>query len=110
MLEGIVLLCFRIKLKDNWKVFLIVNFVTQVFLTLTLGVMLINSGSGFFTYLVQIPIEFIIITAEIMAYRILLKGISEGRKVAYAITANLISWFAGFAMLNYLFLFSNRFL
>ena len=109
LLEGIVLVLFGISLKKNWLTFLLANLITQIILTLTVGLTLIKSGT-FSAHLIQVPAELIITAAEAVAYRFLLKGIGNKRKIAYGITANLVSWLAGFFLLNYMFLLLNRLL
>ena len=109
LLEGIVLVLFGISLKKNWLTFLLVNLTTQIILTLTVGLTLIKSGT-FSAHLIQVPAELIITAAEAVAYRFLLKGIGNKRKIAYGITANLVSWLTGFFLLNYMFLLLNRLL
>lgn len=37
IIEGIILILFGYKLKENYKVFLVVNIITQIALTMTLG-------------------------------------------------------------------------
>ena len=97
--EGIVLLIFRINLKENWKVFLIVNFITQIILTLTVGAALVNGGSNS-AYSLQPLIEILILAGEAIAYRFFLTGTGNKRKVAYAVVANLTSWIIGIIWVN----------
>ena len=99
LLEGIVLLLFRISLKENWKVFLLTNLVTQIVLTFTVGLALIKSGT-ILAILIQVPLEIIILSGETTAYRFLLKGVSNKRKTAYGLVANLVSWIMGLLMFS----------
>lgn len=99
LIEGVILLLFGFRLKENYKVFLLVNFATQVVLTLTMGLALIKQGT-ISAYIVQLPIEILIIAAEAVLYRKYLKGKSNRRKCIYAITANMASWAVGFFLLN----------
>ena len=42
VIEGVILLLFGFSLKKNWKAFLLVNIITQIFLTVTVGISLIK--------------------------------------------------------------------
>lgn len=102
--EGIILCLYGFSLKNNWKVFLLTNFITQVVLTITVGATLIKSGM-ISAYLVQIPVEIFIIISEAIIYMNYLLGGSNRRKIAYGIVANLVTWVGGFFLLNYMFQF-----
>lgn len=94
LIEGLILKGFKFDLKLNFKVFFIVNFLTQLFLTSTLGQILIIHGT-FDLLFFQFPIEIIILIVEAAAYAFLLKGRSKGKRISYAIWANLASWIIG---------------
>lgn len=98
LIEGLILKAFKFDLKLNLKVFLSVNFVTQLFLTATLGQILITDGT-FSILFYQFPIEISIIIIESAAYAFLLKGRTKGKRIAYAIWANLASWIIGIFMM-----------
>ena len=102
LIEGVILLKFNINFKKNWKTFLSVNFITQLLLTLTVGLTLVKAGplGAFF---MQILMEFMILALEILAYRFTLIGVSNACKIKYAVAANLASWFAGFFLLQLCF-------
>ncbi|MFA9422604.1 MAG: hypothetical protein ACERLG_03440 [Sedimentibacter sp.] len=100
IIEGIILVLFGFKIKENWKVFLIVNLVTQIGLTLTLGASLIHNGPVT-VYFMQFPAEIGIIIIETFLYGKLLKGKSVRQRHIYGITANLLSWAVGFFLLSY---------
>ncbi|MGI5897170.1 MAG: hypothetical protein ACOX6U_09480 [Oscillospiraceae bacterium] len=99
LLEGAILLLFRFRLRENWKVFLSTNLATQVLLTLTLGITLIQGGS-IAAYMVQLPVELVILVAEVLVYGKCLKGHSATRARVYGAVANLVSWAAGFFLLE----------
>ncbi len=107
LIEGLLLLLFGFKLKENLKPFLLINYATQVFLTLTVGTVLIKTGT-IGAFLVQFPVELIIIITEILLFRRFLTGRSKLRRTAYALTANLVSWIAGIILMlsNFDFLMS----
>ena len=100
IIEGMILLLFGFKFKENYKVFLLVNISTQVVLTFTLGVALIQKGP-FTAYFTQFPIEIVIVIVETFLYCQLLHGKSIGRRSAYGVTANIVSWAVGFFLLSY---------
>ena len=99
LLEGAVLLLFRFRLQENWKVFLCTNLATQVLLTLTFGITLIQGGS-IVAYMVQLPVELVILVVEVLVYGKRLKGHSATRAWVYGVVANLASWAAGFFLLE----------
>lgn len=94
LIEGVVLLLFGFKLRDNWLAVLLTNFVTQLFLTVTVGIVLVRSGTLSAGFL-MIPIEIVIFGAETAVYAFCLKGKTRGRRVGYALCANLLSCAAG---------------
>ena len=98
VIEGLILLLFGFSLKQNWRVFLLVNLATQVFLTFTTGTVLFRYGA-LAGYLVFIPVEGIILAAEVIAFAKLLNQHSKKRRVGYAVTANLLSFAAGWALI-----------
>ena len=108
-IEGMILLLFGFSLRENWKVFLLVNLATQLFLTATLGATLVRQGP-LSAYLIQLPVEIAILAVETLLYRRFFKGGSAGRRTAYGITANLASWGIGLLLLNRQFELLRHFL
>lgn len=102
LIEGAILLLFRIKLRENLIAFLVVNLVTQIGLHLVMGSGFVTLSSSFSFYLLlMLPAEAVIFAAEAVAYLFLLKeDSSKGRRVLYALTANLASCCAGFFALQ----------
>lgn len=94
LIEMVVLLEFGFKLGDNIGPFLLVNLVTQTLMTLTYGRILLFDGweQAFFW---AFAIEAVIFVAESLAYARFLRGYTRVRRVAYAITANLLSFVIG---------------
>lgn len=90
LIEGLLLLLFRFSLKANWKQLLLVNLVTQVCMTLTLGRVLIRFGL-LSAALYFVPVEGCILLAEALIYAFVLKGHSKKRRVGYAVAANIAS-------------------
>jgi hypothetical protein len=106
LIEGIILIVFGFKIKENWMLFIIVNFITQIFLTLTLGITFIQAGpvAAFF---MQFPVELVILIAETLIYGKFLKGKTIGRRCVYSITANITSCGIGFLFLIFQYQFIN---
>lgn len=90
LIEGIILILFKFSLSKNLKVFLAVNCITQCFLTIGLNYLLLMFGlTGI---IVQLPFEIIITIIEAIIYGFMLKEHSVKRRIAYALSANIISW------------------
>ncbi|MDW7656422.1 MAG: hypothetical protein SCM11_04520 [Bacillota bacterium] len=102
LLEGLILLLFGFSLRLNLRPFLLVNLATQIMLTASLGTVAIMSGM-FTAYLLLVPLEFIIIILEAVGYAFWLKQHGKGRRITYAIVANLVSAFAGIVAMSFLF-------
>ena len=102
IVEGIVLLLFGFRLRENALVFLLVNLATQLGLHLVIGSGFVTLASSFpFYLLVLLPAEAVIFAVEAVAYAFLLKGgHTRGRRVLYALAANAASFAAGFFSLQ----------
>lgn len=102
LMEGAILLLFRFRLRENLIAFLVVNLVTQIGLHLVMGSGFATLSSSFAFYLlIMLPAEAVIFAAEAVAYAFLLKGeASKGRRVLYALTANLASCCISFVSLQ----------
>ncbi|WP_206458391.1 hypothetical protein [Anaerovorax sp. IOR16] len=100
IIEAILLLLFGFKLKENWKVFLFANIITQIALTIIIGSALIKSGP-LSAYITQFPIEVAILAFESILYYKFLKGKTPKTRCIYGIVANLASWAIGFFLLSY---------
>lgn len=109
LLEGILLLLYGFSLKENWKLFVLVNLVTQIGLTATVGAVLITQGP-LLAYIAQGPAELVIIAAESAIYAKWLKGHNWKRRIGYGIVANIASYAAGFFLMGRLFQFVSRLL
>ncbi|MDF2540429.1 MAG: hypothetical protein K0S47_147 [Herbinix sp.] len=94
MIEGVILVLFGFSLRNNWRLFLLMNLITQVLLTITLGVSIEVEGMSL-AYIVFVPMELLIVVAERIAFIYLGKGHDATKRSTYAITANLCSAFAG---------------
>jgi hypothetical protein len=99
LLEGLVLLLFGFSWRQNWKIFLLVNLATQVLLTAVLGTAAITNGL-LTAYLLLVPVEGAIILIEAVVFARWLKQHSKARRIAYAITANLIGVLAGMVLMS----------
>lgn len=98
LIEWVVLLCFGFDLKKSWKVFLCVNILTQIYLTATMGTVLLKEGL-INSYFIFFPLEFAILLFETIIYAILFKEKSIIRRICYGIVANVISCLAGFVLI-----------
>ena len=98
--EGILLWLFGFRTKRDWLVFLLVNLVTQAALHILVGSAILSVGAHYLYYLMLLPVEVLILLVEAIAYRFLLRDQKPGRRVGYAICANLASYAAGFLPLH----------
>jgi hypothetical protein len=99
ILEGLILLLFGLFTKRNFKVFLIMNLVTQIALTAILGMTLINAGllSAIFVLILS---EGLIWLFEILVCWLLFdKKKKTGRRILYALVANMASFGLGLILL-----------
>jgi len=101
LIEGLILLLFGFSLMKSFKAFIWVNLATQVVLTASLGTTAITQGM-FTAYLLAVPIEIVIIIAESIAFSRLLQEHTRGRRVGFAITANVVSILAGLTATNFI--------
>lgn len=94
IIEGIILLLFGFNFKENFKAFLIINIVTQLFLyCVLLFAAHINGISG--VLLAYIPAEICIFIAETILFLKYFTLQKRKRIIAYTLTANIISFFSG---------------
>lgn len=100
LIEGLLLLVFGFSLKKNFWPFLLVNLATQVLMTALLGTAAIMN-SLFTAYLLLIPVELLILLIESIAFAFLLKQHKKGRRIGYAIVANLVSALAGMIVMSF---------
>lgn len=101
-IEGILLLVFGFSLKRNWIAFLLINLLTQLALTFTIGVLFQTEGL-LTASIVFYPVEFIIIIVESILFAMLLKEHRRLRRVSYAIMANVLSATIGIAIMMYVY-------
>lgn len=102
LIEGLLLILFKFPLRQNFWPFLLVNLATQFLMTAILGTAAISQGM-FTAFLLLIPVEFLIILIESLAYAFLLKPHRKARRVGYAILANLISAAVGMIVMSFSF-------
>lgn len=103
LVEGILLLVFGFSLRSNIVLFLTVNLATQLLLTATIGVLFVKTGIMVAT-IAFFPMEILIITTECLLYAFLMKGYGKRRRVAYAITANVLSAALGMAIMSFVYI------
>ena len=98
IIEGLLLILFGFKLRDNLAVFLLVNIITQVVLAAVTVIIQFKYGVFAAIFAVML-VEFLILVSESLVFARFLKGRSTGRRVAYAITANLVSLTFGLVLM-----------
>ncbi|MBE6037591.1 MAG: hypothetical protein E7218_00075 [Anaerofustis stercorihominis] len=98
IIEGIILILLGYSIKKNALLFILTNAFTQIILTVVAGRMLITGGYVF-SFLRFFPVEMAILAIETVIYVFLLAGNdaketthTRGRKILYAVSANIISW------------------
>lgn len=109
ILEGILLMLFRLLSRRNVKLFFAVNILTQIGLSLLVGISMIQKGP-LGAMIVMFPAEAVILAAETMIYRSCMDTGSIDRITVYSIIANLISWIIGTYFLYDLFYFLAKFM
>ena len=100
VVEGILLWLFGFRSRRSLIVFLVVNLVTQAALHILLGSAILAVGTHYLYYLVLLPVEVLIWLAEAIACGLLLREHTPGRRVGYALCANLASYAVGFLPLS----------
>lgn len=98
LIEGVILLLFGFNIKQNWKPFLIINIITQIFLNLILSTVMLSTGL-LLAFILYIPLELIILIVEILCFAKFLKQHSKARRVVFAVTANIVSSLIGFIII-----------
>lgn len=103
LIEGVILLLFRFDWRKNRKVFLLLNLVTQAFLTWSMAGQYIGSGDRGYPFFMMILAEVPIFIAEAVVCAMKLKGHTRGRRVSYALCANAVSLTFGLWANPYIF-------
>jgi hypothetical protein len=100
LIEGVLLLIFKLGSKRNWVVFLVTNIATQLLFTAATAVCSFYFGLGWFEYIILLVIsEIIIFAVEIPVFARLFNNNSVRRRVLYAIIANAASCALGVVLL-----------
>lgn len=102
VVEGILLWLFGFRSRRSVAVFLIVNLVTQAALHILVGSAILSVGAHYLYYLMLVPVEVLILLVEAIVYGLLLRDQKPGRRVGYAVCANLASYAAGFLPLHFI--------
>lgn len=104
IIEGLVFYLFGFRTKWSWLTFLAVNVVTQTAMHLIFAWGIPIAGTHPLYYaLLFVPSELVICAAEAAAYAFLLREHDRGRRVRYAILANIISAVLGYFPLHLLY-------
>ena len=104
-----MLILFRLQSRRNLKLFFAVNILTQIGLSILVGVSMIQKGP-LGAMIVMFPAEAVILAAETMIYRSCMDTGSIDRITVYSIIANLFSWIIGTYFLYNLFYFLAKFM
>ncbi len=106
LIEGLILIMLGFSLKENMRLFLMVNIATQIFLTAFAGHSVITSGPTM-AFLRFFPHETAILLFETLIYSRFLRGSEEkpkthtkSRKILYGVLANLASWIISLIFMN----------
>ncbi|MDF2486761.1 MAG: hypothetical protein K0R46_2929 [Herbinix sp.] len=102
LIEGILLLVFGFSLRKNLVPYLMINLFTQLAFTVTIGALFVKEGILTAT-IAFFPAEIIIIIIESVLFTLLLKEFSKMRRVAYAISANVLSAALGLAIMSFVY-------
>jgi hypothetical protein len=105
LVELFLLVLFGLWSRRNFKVSVIANVLTQLLLSATMGLVLIQAGllAGIVVYLLM---EGVVMLIEALIYwKAFDKKHKTGRKILYAITANFVSFIVGFAVISQTYLF-----
>lgn len=105
LIEGALLFSFGYRSRRSWRVFLLVNLVTQGAFAVYLAVTVLNHGVSGWSLLFYIPIEIIITAVELLCYRRLLTEKSKGGAAGYAVVANVCSATVGLLLIDPLWRF-----
>ena len=99
-IEGVLLMAFGFSRRENWKLFLMVNLVTQGALSLYFSIQALHSGVNAWYLFQLIPAEFVITLTESAVYRRRLTGRSKTRAAVYGIAANISSALLGWYLME----------
>ena len=100
LIEGLVLLLFRIDWRKNRRAFLAVNLVTQGALSVFLSITSLQNGVNAVYLILFVPAEAVVTFVEAGVYRKLLRGCSARRAFLYGLTANAASAAAGWFLME----------
>ena len=98
LIEGLLLIAFRFSFKKYWLLVLLVNLLTQIILTMAISLAMLTAGL-FLAMLAYFLAEFIILIIEGIIYGFTLKQHKAGRRILYALTANIVSFVVGFIIM-----------
>ena len=105
LVEGVILFAFGYRTKKSWRSFFLVNLVTQGAFAVYLAIVTVRNGVNGWSLFFYIPIELVILIAELLAYRLLLTEHSPRQAGFYAVAANVLSAFVGLGLIEPLWRF-----
>ena len=99
LMEGLLLILFRLSTRHNWQAFLLVNLMTQGALAIWCSVTFLQDGfQGILSIPAFVLFEIVILITESILYRRLLKERPVGRIKWYAFCANVTSAVVGWCL------------
>lgn len=98
LIELAALMLFGFRLKENWKLVLAVNAVTQGLLHGYFAMFAQHNGVSFAYFLLFFPAEAVVTLIETCIYAGKLRGASKRRAVFYAVCANVCSAALGYVL------------
>ena len=105
LIEGALLFAFGYRSRRSWRVFLLVNLVTQGAFAVYLAVTVLSHGVSGWSLLFYLPVEIVITVVDLLCCRRLLTEKSKGRAAGYAIVANVCSATVGLLLIDPLWRF-----
>jgi hypothetical protein len=99
ILEFLILLLFKLYSKRNLIVFLIMNIITQLFLTFTVNTTLIKTGLLGAVFVLLLVEGVIWIFEILVVWKLFDKQRKTGVRIAYALVANILSFILGFVLI-----------
>lgn len=94
IIEGLILLAFGFSLKKNYKAFIMINLITQLLLTFVVISNMLSKGT-LTALIIYFPFEIVILLIEVKLFSRFLLEHKKWRRIAYAVTANLLSFIFG---------------
>lgn len=95
--EAVIFIAFRFSFRKYWGLLTAVNLGTQLLLHAVIGLGML-AGGIFIALIFYVAAEFLVFVIEGFVYGLTLKQHPVGRRIGYALTANVISAVIGFIL------------